>query len=424
MKKVFVSILLLASIFVTLFVPSLTSFAAEEELQYDTYQAFVDFVQNNPNRTEGELEEKSAAMYLANELSEMGYDSEDLIQEFEFMLPEYLFYTVVGENKKSSQNVVAYKRCGEENAKLLVLGAYYGNLTQYPTTATAVVGGEGALYNGTGVAALLSIASWVYDAELSYDVAIVFFGAELIGSYGAEEFVKNNKQPLLGMINLTGVGGGDDLYIYYDEVKRTHGNYLDGLIQDKGYNILKTPFNKKYLLGGDEFPYTHIGLASSNSKFIKNGVPSVNIFGYNWSGISASESEDKPNLNGNALDTLENFVNLYKEENIREKLDVTVAFVTSALSDSLFKQKFEKASEDLRYTIFNSSTFRQIIKWVLFGVFVVMAVLLAIRANKITKKADPVYHNDYFEEENDIYGLNAEDKGDNKDSDEDIFDEF
>ncbi len=397
----------------------------------NAYAFFTEFVQDNPNRTVATEYENIAANYIANKLEVMGYGPQSqLIVPFEFEENIYSFYSVVDTEARSSQNVIAYKRSSAPKAKLLVIGAKYGNLSGRPLTATKLIGGEGAYDNGTGVGALIAIADVLLLKELPFDVALVFFGAEDLDFAGSLNFIRTHgEQQILGMINLAGVGGGDNLYAYYDEVGRTHGDFLNAAIKSGGYNILAMPRNRKLINIGSAagIPYTHKGLESSNAVFMYYGIPSVNLFGYNWEGIIASESATRGDITGGDKDTLDNFLRLYGEEQVQTRLSTVTSFVLDALEQDGFEDSFVGALADNRSTGLTSGTLRQSIKWTMIALLVVGLILLGVRAERISKKAavelsataEAIVEEDVFDL--DVQGAKADAKEEEK---EDIFDEF
>ncbi|NCA67214.1 MAG: Zn-dependent exopeptidase M28 [Clostridia bacterium] len=425
MKKiiyVFVLIIIALSIMFSFALP--INAMAEGEADNTTYELFVNFVTNCPNRTVATDNELTAASYIAAILETYGYGvAADMIEPFDFLEKVSLFYSQIDEVEQSSQNVVAYKRSANPDAKLMVIGTHYGNLAGRPLTTTTVIGGEGAYDNGTGVAALLAIASNLSAVELSFDIAFVFFGAELLDNAGSYAFIEQNSQEILGMINLVGVGGGDNLYAYYDEMKRSHGTFIDKIISDNDINILPAPSNRNLILDTAQtiFPYSHKGLDSSNAVFIENGIPSVNIFGYNWGGILASESATKPNISGKGSDTLENFIDMYGETAIRTKLNTVVNFVTLTVQEEGLQQTFETALSDNRYDNLTSDIVRKILKWaMLIGLAIALGVLSS-RANRITRNAPPTITADSSDNTETNIESQSEDKTEKED---DIFNEF
>lgn len=426
-------IFIIACCLISLFAIPLTAVADEIYSDIENpYIQFVNFVTSHPNRTIATDNEENAAIYIANQLSGMGYgNTNDLIVPFNFQEREYFYYSVVEAVDSSSNNVVAYKRSSANNAKLLVIGAYYGNLANRMLTTTQVIGGEGALNNGTGVGTLLAIAARLSTVELPFDVAFAFFGAEYIEYAGSKYFLEENEQEILGMINLIGVGGGDNLYVYYDEIERTHGAFLNNIINTSDYNILSAPNNRKLINTASYagLPYTHKGLEASNAIFMAKGIPSVNIFGYNWDGVVASESAIRNNVSGTGEDTLENFLASYSVSEIQLKLNNVTAFVVEAVQTEYFSESFENALDDKGYTAFTGSVLYLILKLVLIIGVVIAVILLSARANKITANAsaETKYDNILNDNQDDIFELNDNDnsiKEEKEEKDDDIFNEF
>ena len=110
----------------------------------------------------------------------------------------------------SSQNVVATMRGGADDGRVVILGAHYDT----------VENSQGASDNGSGVAALLTVARHIAGRDYPFDVWIVLFGAEEMGLIGSEHFVENMSRretdSAIAMLNFDALGSGSTLYAIGD----------------------------------------------------------------------------------------------------------------------------------------------------------------------------------------------------------------
>lgn len=365
------------------------------------YKAFDDFASNFSNRTVGTEAEHAAANWLAQQLVAMGYtsagggsSSADMCAPFTFTYNVSDGYYGTAEKTSSSYNVVAYKRCGVENASLLVIAAPYSN------ELDTVIGEEAlkledAAYSASSVGVLLSVAAGLSEdnmrGNLSFDVAFAFLGAEYFNWAGTKQFIKDNAQPLLGAVYLSQVGVGDHLNIYYDEVQRAHGQYIDSFIaKHSNYDIQGKPFAPGYTaqVAGGNLPYGHIGLMGGNYLFMQEGVPGVHLFGYNWVGLNASESATHGDIVDTEYDTYANFLKVYGEDNVRSRLNTAAeALVTLVLTDRSLAQAFEDAQGDASYDALVSDAAYYGFRWSVVGLTVVVAVVLGLLMWRRAKNA-------------------------------------
>ena len=116
----------------------------------------------------------------------------------------------VEEEQFSSQNVVANMRGRADDGRVVILGAHYDTVEDT----------QGASDNGSGVAALLTVARHVAGRDYPFDVWIVLFGAEEMGLIGSEHFVENmSRQEIdstIAMLNFDALGSGSTLYAIGD----------------------------------------------------------------------------------------------------------------------------------------------------------------------------------------------------------------
>ena len=120
----------------------------------------------------------------------------------------------VNERKLFSQNVVATMRGSEDidrPQRRVILGAHYDTATN----------SQGASDNGSGLAALLTVARHVAERDYPFDIRIVLFGAEEFGLFGSERYVERMSHyqeidSTIAMLNFDALGSGNSLTVSGD----------------------------------------------------------------------------------------------------------------------------------------------------------------------------------------------------------------
>ena len=101
-----------------------------------------------------------------------------------------------------SQNVVAVKGGGE---KVIIIGGHYDTTEESP----------GANDNGSGTAAMLTVAQELAKESLGVTLRFIAFGSEELGLLGSRDYVEklteDEKKRIIAMINLDGLGAGVNL---------------------------------------------------------------------------------------------------------------------------------------------------------------------------------------------------------------------
>ncbi len=178
------------------------------------------FSQQIGTRPACSAKESQAADYLAQQLGDCGYS----VEEQAFSLSGNL----------ASRNIVAKKR-GSKEGYVLIIGAHYDSSIEC----------EGALDNASGAGVVLELARIFSQAKLLPEIRFVFFGSNGPGlassgerMEGSKHFVEMlgsmEKEEVIGMISVDGVGTGDQLMLM------TQGDGPQGL-----KNKLETFFRKK-----------------------------------------------------------------------------------------------------------------------------------------------------------------------------------
>ncbi len=110
-----------------------------------------------------------------------------------------------------SRNVIAEMPGTSSDGRVVVLGAHYDTVPDTP----------GANDNGSGVAALVTIAREVAGKDFPFDLWFVLFGAEEIGLFGSRHFVASltraEQDSIVAMFNFDVVGTGEFAEVIGDD---------------------------------------------------------------------------------------------------------------------------------------------------------------------------------------------------------------
>lgn len=399
-RSLIVSVILLLAMVVSLCVVPTTAVSAE--VKNNPYEIYEEFCKNFPDRTPGSQGERSSANYIASKLSEIrvegvnvyeglngGVTADDMIQGFEKKTEvlndksEYEIVTI------TSQNVVAIKRSGVQDASLLVIAAPLSNVYSLPDSLSVGESkNEGAYESSSAVAVAISTAVEIKGSKPDYDIAFLFYGADYYEHCGIYNFFKECNQKILGVIDLYAIGGGDDLYLYCDEQTTKHEDFLITRIKKFGYNIKTTPFNKNYtsyVIEDSIFPYSHAGLYGIGDYVLSNGMPLVKLFGYNWAGFGDKESSTFDNVIGTSSDTFSYMDANYGEEKLSERMDLTLVFLSGIVVNEDFKGALEAYKQPYKGIV--SSTGYYAFSITALCLLIVLFIIGAVYTNKKTKSA-------------------------------------
>ena len=181
----------------------------------------------------------------------------------------------VNEGSLLSRNIIADKGQPYDGGPIVIIGAHYDTLGD----------SQGASDNGSGVAAVLTIAEQIADQTYPFDVRVVLFGSEEGGGSlkgplnGSRHYVKNMPAEETGgvivMVNFDSLGSGTTLLTTGDlrltrkieEIGRSFGMDI-GLFLEKDWTWSRT------------------GGASDHAAFRLAGIPTVYLTSDDYSRIN------------------------------------------------------------------------------------------------------------------------------------------
>jgi hypothetical protein len=212
-----------------------------------------------------------ALVYKENEPAFMSF----LRETFSISYEDYLLLkeretanTIVWVKFSShSEEVTGYNVVGMRRgrARTVVLTAHYDSVYT-----------DGAIDNGSGVAALLETARILSDKHVGATMYFVFFDAEEIGLLGSEAFVIDHEFPQSVCINVDSIASGDTVYVgafaRYEDLWESYfftDSNLDMHVASIAEEILGYIPERLYL--------EDVGGYSDFVSFTKKGVPSTDI---------------------------------------------------------------------------------------------------------------------------------------------------
>ena len=106
--------------------------------------------------------------------------------------------------ERDSQNVVAEKQGTGSSNRVVILGGHYDTVPDVP----------GANDNGSGTAAIITIAREIAEKSYPFTVRFIAFGSEELGLVGSSFYVDSlsseEKENIIAMLNLDALGTGDE----------------------------------------------------------------------------------------------------------------------------------------------------------------------------------------------------------------------
>lgn len=287
----------------------------------DSYDLLEEFVTHFPDRTSGYTttangittdNSRNAAIWISEQFIDLGYESsydeQGGLQKFSYKNP-------ITNRTEESYNVVYTKKSETLDAKTVVVGAHYDNVSNLIIN-NQMIGGDGTYNNATGVVAFLELARVLSPVELPYNVEFVAFGAEESGSFGSKYYINtlasDVREEVILMVNFDRVAGGDNIYMYSSESKTDHNQFFyDSAVQNK-LDITKLPSYLRpyaFSFANEDLTYTNEAMIGDGNVFLSNDINTVNLISMNFSDNSdatVKERSGQGNVSHTKNDTLSN----------------------------------------------------------------------------------------------------------------------
>lgn len=373
-RKIMLSVLILAMFLPFIFVSDFTVLAQTNALQVSE-DLLSEFLVQNPDRTPFSQGEKDTSVWIKDKFELHGLTSE--VDDFE---------TEINGKIYNSQNVTGLLDTASE--KQIIIAAHYDNM--YGTDVINGFGAQGAYNNGSGVAVMLALAEHISEAvadetiNLNFDIRFLALGAEEVGFFGSKDYTNemtfDERNNTLLMIDLDCVGGGDYLYLYCDEVKTMHQDFIKDVADENGLTIKLPPANKKtFSYPTPITPYTHYGLGSGNVYFMEKGINSAHFLSLNWETtqkMGMVESENHPPIIHTSDDTLKTLQEYYGDTYL-EKMNTAANIIFNSITKENFVTVMEQSkSSKANYSWWTSNNLAMYIKAGIIFVFAGIILLL------------------------------------------------
>ena len=338
-------------------------------------------------RIAGSENEKQASEYILNYLNNVegliavtNASTNEGVQEFEFVSDYTGTY-------KSSQNIVFKYESKSETDKTVILGCHYDAPVYFDAESGEYRSYENDALNCSAgsVATLLTLAEYLPNYNLKFNIEFAFFGAGESSFAGSEFYVDGISDEMaenvLCMINIDKVALGEDLYFYIDEVETDFSKYILSIfdtskIGTKKVNLVN--LNKtSYIQNELGLTYSHIALNSDNIKFMGRGISTINLFAGDYDDglvFGRCEYVETPELTYSELDKLSYIEFLYGKEEVPTNLYKVYETIEAVLTDSDFVKETTGAYNQAGwfYTIFANE------KLVVYLTAVIFIIILAV----------------------------------------------
>lgn len=283
--------------------------------------------------------------YIKNEFQKYGYD----VIEQDFVWP-------IEDNRKSSKNIIAFKK--GLNEEQIIIGAHYDSTNC-----------NGADDNASGISALLELSQKLNKVILPFSLKFIAFDAEEVGLFGSRYFVKNmpnrEKENTILYLNIDSILSGDDLYIYGDNGVR--GWFRDEILKisnENEMNLKTSPGlnlqNNFKILEGECFDY------SDHVYFRHEGIPFAYIESTSWDSMNLKTGY--PNYRNSNFgmiihsnnDNME-FINENLQDKPLDNLSKCISLIYSALTLNhknitiITNTNDEEALKNIKYEIYKNN---------------------------------------------------------------------
>lgn len=295
---------------------------------------------------------------------------------------------------KNSQNVVITKPSKQENAKQVILTSSYDNAFSLSSDASLskdIPGSQsyGAMENATGVAVVMSLMDYYSSVDMPFDLVFLFTGASTFNSVGSYRYVNSmtttQKNNTLLMLNYRRFGG-DNVYLYTDEVKTEHNKFIIDKSSALGTPLKAVPktiatLPAQYM---DTLPYTNWPMIGEHAHFMAKGINVASMFSGNLNSINLSDIETtkSSNLGSTEKDTFSNLAIVRPD--YAKQMEQAAKITIETLSD----ENFEKVmiSSKANKPNYAWATNELVASFILLGVMVLLGVLLILLVVHFDKK--------------------------------------
>lgn len=360
MKKFISTISAFLLIFLLMFSVNLTnekcfaeSNSVPNSIEFALYQQNVlENFSKLKNRENGSEGEKNAAMFIKNQMDELCNENSSFSAENSASCDEgiqkFRFTSVIDDKDYYSQNVIYHYKSNAKTDKKVIIATNYDSVAfEFSETETKTIESESVNSSGGSVALLLSIAKFVKNFDLPFNLEFIFFGAGESDNAGSKYYVKgissDEKDNILCMINLDSIAVGKNLYYYINEVETDWSKFVSNVMEDTKLKQVSTVHLGKNFIDDENslgLGYSHIALNSDNINFMSQDILCVNLFAGDYeSGIIYGRSEfgDCETINYTKNDNLDYIAENFGTNHVTENLYNTYTAIMSLLENLEFE---------------------------------------------------------------------------------------
>lgn len=328
-------------------------------------------------------------------------ESEDFVNELNLMISSYGYnvekqdFTVLIDSKSFETSNIVCLKDNPNTDKKIIIGCQWDNCYSYYTSSP-----DGAYESGAAIASLITLANYLKDKDLNYDLEIAFFGAGVKNWYGAKYYLNKlsakEKENIQLMINYSMLGSGDNLYMYSRDKSVNYNDYFYQVANANGLNTKKVPTNKRImdstLVEDSIYSYSHFGMFGNHVYFMNELIPTLSYASFNWedkTNPSWSEKKGEENVYETGNDTLETMVKRVGKDYIVNQLNTVLnsTISTIVVNQNSLLNILEKPDEVSTFAQGNTAAY-------IFGIgvklviIVVIIVLTTISINNFKKNKD------------------------------------
>jgi hypothetical protein len=196
----------------------------------------------------------------------------------------------------------------------------------------------------------------------------------------ASDMTAREKDDTLLFVNLRRFGG-DNVYLYSEEVKTYHNSYLLGISNDNALGLKTVPKNIAVIdaVAVRRIPYAHWAMVGAHAPFLNAHINVANIFSGNLESMNLSDIESsKVGIRSGTTD--DTFTNLVKDfPDYAKQMSAAARLAAKALGSDGFIAAMEKSRAEFKNYDFAVNRFAAYIALAIFLVFLGVALFLTAR---------------------------------------------
>lgn len=346
------------------------------------------------NRLPGSDGEKQASEYIRKYLK----DNTSLVAKntayVKDGIQEFSFDSKISGIYEKSQNIIFTLESSKETSKKIIIGCHYDslaiNMDQNSENYGDYIDSESINGSAGNVATVLSMAKLLSADNLDFDIEFVFFGAGESNNAGSSYYTngisKDDRKNIIAMINVNQVAVGKQLYFYMNEVSTKPEKFVEDVAYGKKIDIelVNTAHLNKSMLGENNahgLGYNHVALDSDNINFMKEDIPTINIFAGDYSDgviIGRQEFAGEDLITYTANDNIEYILNNLTDYAMEDNMYQVFKTVYYTITDADFIEVFEDSKGETKwfYAIFTSENLAFYLTVVSFIIFIIVAMYI------------------------------------------------